>query len=197
MLVFLFDIRVEHGEIEAGRHRLGRFLLSQGRSRQGNVRTLAIASAVITSSIIIGGYFLDKVLWVAGAHKAQYGTMFPASKEDKIAVSPEYLMELYKDRMSAEGDRLIAPYRGKWMKVTVEVNDIYGPDQVGRRVIYIIGYLLSGTKSRIGLMFDEEWIDRISVIQRGQHLVISGRLSQVSSSGIELGDCEILATESN
>jgi len=36
------------------------------------------------------------------------------------------LMDLYQDKMSSEGDRLFAPYAGKWMNLTETVSDVSG-----------------------------------------------------------------------
>src|SRR5262249_13342680 len=43
-----------------------------------------------------------------------------------IDVTPEYLMSLYKDVMSSQGDRLLAPYVGKWIRLTQTVADVSG-----------------------------------------------------------------------
>jgi hypothetical protein len=41
-----------------------------------------------------------------------------------IDVAPEYLMSLYKDVMSSQGDSLLKPYVGKWMRLIQTVSDV-------------------------------------------------------------------------
>jgi hypothetical protein len=43
---------------------------------------------------------------------------------DIVDVTPEYLMTLYKDVMSSQGDSLLKPYVGRWMRLTQTVSDV-------------------------------------------------------------------------
>jgi hypothetical protein len=51
-------------------------------------------------------------------------TPAPMPKKIFVEVSPSYLMDLYKDRTSVQGDALFAAYIGKWMTVSGNVRDV-------------------------------------------------------------------------
>jgi hypothetical protein len=120
-------------------------------------------------------------LW-GGSQSTLYGTIFPESKEHMITATADVLTGFYKDRTSSEGDRLLAPYRGKWMKVATTVADIqedYFQPTVSGAGNFVFG-------------FNKAWLDRLRTLRRGDIIYVIGRLAKVTDSIIVLGDCELL-----
>lgn len=48
----------------------------------------------------------------------------PPGKREIIDTTPEYLMGLYQDKSTFQGDQLLKPFVGKWMRLTQTINDI-------------------------------------------------------------------------
>ena len=48
----------------------------------------------------------------------------PPGKREIIDTTPEYLMGLYQDKSTLQGDQLFKPFVGKWMRLTQTISDI-------------------------------------------------------------------------
>lgn len=101
-------------------------------------------------------------------------------------VTAEYLMSLYKDvSLSAQGDRLLAPYVGKWIHVSETVADIsgtaiwaYAKDSAGQRTII--------------LSFDTQWADQLAILRRDENITALCEITPfVKINIIQLANCEL------
>jgi hypothetical protein len=56
-------------------------------------------------------------------------TVIPVKPPDQILlhVTPDYLMDLYKDRTSIQGDKLAEDYRGKLIQISGPLGNVFGP----------------------------------------------------------------------
>jgi hypothetical protein len=184
VVVFLFDLRVEHGGIEAGGHRLVRLFGSAGFSLESRWALSVLIGLIPVVSI----YLVFHFAWWVGVQHARYGTVFPESKEHLITAPPEVLMSFYKDRTNSEGDRLAAPYKGKWMSVTAIIHDIReGFDDT----------VTVFSDGPVTLSFEKNWLTSLQTSRRGDRIYALGRLTRVTESTISLDDCELIQLPTN
>jgi hypothetical protein len=103
-----------------------------------------------------------------------------------VNVSPSYLIGLYENKTTAQGDDLAAEYIGKWMPVTGRVHDIKTL-VTGTLYVQIIdndGIFISATPN-------EESSKTISHIARDATITVRGEIYSVDKSGVMLRTCEL------
>jgi hypothetical protein len=107
-----------------------------------------------------------------------------------VDVMPEDLIKLFKDHMDLQAQMLVEPFMGKWIRISAVVKDILKNRDASCRVT------LNGTGflELINLNFPPNWVDRISVLQRGQVINACGQITKVTSLSVELEQCELLNT---
>lgn len=92
------------------------------------------------------------------------GVLPTPDASNTIDVTPEYLMLLYKDGTSAEGDARLQQYVGFWIRVTKVVGDVKG------NTVWTYTKDPDGGSRLILLAFDAEWIKRILILKTGQSI---------------------------
>ena len=105
-----------------------------------------------------------------------------------IDVSPQTLMDFYKDRSGLEADRMIAPYIGKWTKVTGDIADIQQVKGSGIQVLFTVSPF-----SAAFLIFDSEWLDQLSILQPHQNITALCQIDSAGASGANFVHCELPA----
>ena len=102
-------------------------------------------------------------------------------------VDPKYLTSLYRENTSLQADAIARNYIGKWMKLSVAVEDIErGYDGSFRIFSY------QGSHIAVGMVFTADWGDRVSVLRRGSQITVVGILHEVDSRVIHLRNCELI-----
>jgi len=104
-----------------------------------------------------------------------------------IDVSLDDLRNLYKDKMTAEGDRLFLPYRGKWTKVSGKVDDVSESLLGSRRVVH----LANDKQGTTTLLFEPSWHDRLAVLRKGQVIFAICQIQAASVYSVQLDYCEL------
>jgi hypothetical protein len=103
------------------------------------------------------------------------------------SVTPAYLISLYKNvSLSAQGDKLLEPFIGTWMKVSQTVADV--------KANGIWTYLKEddGGIRTIVLVFDPIWINRLSILTRGQTITALCQITPaVNVTTMVLQHCEL------
>ena len=100
-----------------------------------------------------------------------------------VDVTPEYLKGLTNHEMMAvERERIVKPFIGKYMKLTVDVDDVHVRDHGG--TIWV-----NGTEFRF--LFGKKWKDRLEVLTRGQTITVTGKIDAISPRGLEFSDCDL------
>ena len=113
------------------------------------------------------------------------------SRAQRVIVNrtlPE-LHGFYRGRTDAEGDRLIQPYIGKWIRVSGKVSNVT-PSSGAPAFTYVT---LAG-RSLIpdSLTFGPIWKDKILVMRQGDRIAAICRIGQPMDYLIALDDCELL-----
>jgi hypothetical protein len=108
-----------------------------------------------------------------------------APKKTFIDVSPAYLMDLYKNRTSVQGDALASAYVGKWIVVTGKVRDIYETGGTFTAQIY------DKDEKFISASFSKEASERISHVAHGTTITISGEVAYIDLTRTKLQSCDL------
>ena len=100
-------------------------------------------------------------------------------------VSPKDLHEIFKKNLHFQAKQLVAPYVGKWIRASGEVDDIIIHET------YITIYL-EGQISYAVYHFDPAWKGRIEILKAADRINILGQIEKVDTSGVNLEHCELL-----
>jgi hypothetical protein len=103
-----------------------------------------------------------------------------------VDVSPEYLMAIYKDNMSFQADRIFADFVGKWMKLSGPIANIsiLGDESVS--------VTISSSKDILGLYFDTEWKERLSVLRKGAIINAECQIKEADSWTMKFEHCRLI-----
>jgi hypothetical protein len=102
-----------------------------------------------------------------------------------VHITPEELINYFREHTTAQAQKLVGVYLGKWMRVAGPVSDI---DNAG-----IVFIRHENTNKAILLEFNEaKWVERISVLRLGDEVAVLGQLQYISGIGIRLENCELL-----
>lgn len=101
-----------------------------------------------------------------------------------VDVTPEYLTGLFSQHLNVQAKRLIEPYIGKWMKLSGPLGDVYF-NQV------TFAHSLFG-RATVFMYPSEGFIDRCSVLLRGTHIEVIGRIKDVDVLAVHLENCELI-----
>jgi hypothetical protein len=101
-----------------------------------------------------------------------------------VDVTPEHMTGLYDTHFTVHARRVIETYIGKWIKVSGPLGDVY-PKQV------VFAYGAYPGKS-IYMYPGKGFIERCSVLPRGKHIEVIGRIREVGAFDVHLEDCELV-----
>jgi hypothetical protein len=107
-----------------------------------------------------------------------------------VSVTPEQLWANFDGRTDVQAQKLLELYVGKWMKISGKIGDV---SQIGKIL------LVNFERGRIPDYYffhmyfrDQRFIDRLAVMQRGEHVDVLGRIDKVVNVMIDLEDCELV-----
>ena len=107
-----------------------------------------------------------------------------------ITATPERLTGFYRDHLAIQARTLIKPYLGKWMTVSGPLENV-DPHWTGGGASVTLAY-----RPGVGSIFmnftDEELVDRLSTMERGQEITVIGRIETIEEHFLTLNDCELL-----
>jgi len=109
-----------------------------------------------------------------------------------VGATPDDLMNMCRNHMDIEAQRLIRPYTGKWMKVAGRIRNVRSSSVNSAQVTFDRP---TGPEIRDFYMYfrDPKWIDTLAVLSRGAELVVAGRITEISAICVTLDDCEIIS----
>jgi hypothetical protein len=117
--------------------------------------------------------------------KSENKIIEPPLERSFVKVTPEYLMDFYKDRTSFQGDQLAKSYIGKWIRISGKVAN------VDVKQLIHVSVRLPDTRHII-LVFDNDWEDRVSILIGAQKIEAIGQISQVNEIHMTLRHCEVI-----
>jgi hypothetical protein len=113
---------------------------------------------------------------------------FESSSRLIVDVTPEYLMELFREHTSIQGQRLIEPYIGKWMRVSGLLGDVSNNEYFSQ----VVFEHRPRTFTALYMYFRQpDRSDRLSVLPRKTKLTVLGQIERVTSMEVHLDNCEL------
>jgi hypothetical protein len=104
-----------------------------------------------------------------------------------VEVTPEYLMSMHVGHMHTEALRLMEPYLNKWVHLCVSVNNVRIEDWHS-----FVSALVGEKHDRdLMLFFEATWVDRLSVLKKGDRIKVLGRIDTVEAYQVVLKDCAL------
>lgn len=100
-----------------------------------------------------------------------------------VNTDPQDILNLVNGKMLSEQKLIGSPFIGKWMSLSVSVDDVSIHKNSG--TIWV-----DGTKWTFD--FDEKWIGHLETLIRGQVINILARINEVKSYRIAFDGCEII-----
>jgi hypothetical protein len=119
----------------------------------------------------------------------------PKPKPQKVFVnvSPSYLLDLYNDRTTLQGDALASTYIGKWITATFKVYDISQPHP---SVILIQSieqqFFDPGGLRWISASFIAESSEEVLQVQKDATITVRGKISSVDKIRVTIDNCELV-----
>jgi hypothetical protein len=107
-----------------------------------------------------------------------------------ISLSPQELIRLFKTGgTTAQANRLIQPYVGKWMQISGVVDDVthFGPDT---NQVKLRGAMM---QFDIVAYFRTKWADEVSLLVKGENTTVRGQFRSIETSFLALENCELLS----
>lgn len=105
------------------------------------------------------------------------------------SITPKYLYDFFEHNTSVQATKLTDAYLGKWMRITGDLSQVSVFGEIRRFAQVTFKDMRSPT---VFLIFDEKWIDRLSILKRGDRLTIIGKLDRIDAATIQLNHCEIV-----
>lgn len=107
-------------------------------------------------------------------------------KREFVQVTTAYLVGLFETHTTLEANRLLADFKGKWIPVSGQVEDVV---EMGKDT-----YVQMFEDERgplIALMFKGPWADRASTLRQGDQIRAIGKVERVDRSSVNLDPCEL------
>ncbi|MDP2009077.1 MAG: hypothetical protein Q8K11_02760 [Phenylobacterium sp.] len=120
----------------------------------------------------------------------------PEPPAPRIFLSPHndvaQLLGVGQGQTHYQAERAFEPFVGKWMHVQGQFGDLL---QLGlpTEPQYVVHLDSNDRASRppLSLTFDPDWLDRLTILQRGQNIRVAGRVSSRSFGVLNLNHCEL------
>jgi hypothetical protein len=107
---------------------------------------------------------------------------------DVMENAADYLFWLRRSMSSVRAGAMLAPYIGKWIKVTGRIGDVRDTfvslnvkDESGN----------SFMSNSVFLSFDDKWKDRFHMLDRNMFITVIGELEAMGGANMDLKNCEI------
>lgn len=107
------------------------------------------------------------------------------------SVTPEYLFAFFEGHTTAQGQRSVADYIGKWMPLAGPVNNV----QVFTTSAVVTFLRQRGTRllfDSISMWFRETSREGVMLLNQGDQISVVGRIESVSQADLQLQDCELV-----
>ena len=109
-------------------------------------------------------------------------------RADEAVLTPQFLIGLFNDRTTAQAVPLTHEYVGKPMTATGAISDIsrHGSEAW-------VSLRESSSRILILAIFDESWVERITVRRAGETITVTGSVATVAREGVTLKECRVQA----
>lgn len=109
-----------------------------------------------------------------------------------LDVTPDYLMDLYKDRMSIQSDKLAQIYIGKLISISGHLREVY---VVGNNNGILVSLVTKNRKDvplrATSLFFKEKWKERLEVMTKNNNISAVCEIKTISFLFLSLDNCDL------
>ena len=106
-------------------------------------------------------------------------------------ITPTILCGYFKQQYThVQAEKLIQPYKDMWMQVSGTVANV----RTRISGTYAMVRLETGadTNSSLLLLFDQEWLGRVSMLLKGSKVTAIGQIEEVDGLSVQLKRCELV-----
>ena len=205
ILIFLYDLHIDNGQIETGSPKLA-------GARFVQVWPQILKIAVIGALVIGLGWLLwlsifrGSILSVVGLDTSPDATgsvvliepprsvLFnpDGSKRIFIPVSPNEIKANFDGRTNVQANALNAPYLGKWTAITGKIGNIYSNSDGATMVDFGSVEAIGSGAMMVQANFESSWHDQLSVLKKGQKISIACKIDDIEELGMALSACELI-----
>jgi hypothetical protein len=121
-----------------------------------------------------------------------------AVQEERILldVKPEYLVGFFKKYTTAQAQKLVETYIGKWVKISGTVKDVDRSvtlsDKPGDPTVDLSTKSSEGSFRTAAYFKEQRWQDRALVLKPGDKITVFGRITRITWWGLTLEKCEFV-----
>jgi hypothetical protein len=112
--------------------------------------------------------------------------------KETIDVTPEVLVGLFDGNTALRAQTLVAEKIGKWIIVSGPLGEIFPGTVYGSSRSPTLLTLSSPTKFYLYMWFSGEWVDRLALLSKNQHISVLGQIKNVERQKVELENCELV-----
>jgi len=121
------------------------------------------------------------------------------SAREVLDVEPETLLAFFKKYNSAQAQKLVDAYIGKWVRFTGEVADVFPGETSGGRwpdpgpsVMMRIKRSSSGSFTAFCDFEEQRWRDRAAVLRAEEKVTVFGQITRITDGFFVLKKCEFV-----
>jgi hypothetical protein len=111
-------------------------------------------------------------------------------------ITPQFLIGLFADVTTVQGERHSEPYIGKWLRLTGKISNVSfwksGRACVSVKFQALTPETISDFLTTTLLYFDRDH-ERLEVAQIGDQITALGRITEIGRFDLTIEDCEIVA----
>lgn len=116
-----------------------------------------------------------------------------------LNVSPDTLMEFYTDKTALQGDKLLEPYRGKWIEVSGSVSNVTSNEYPKEWILVICKLPKQDDdfprKGFSAIFSDNEQMALARTLIIGSNVKVVGKIKGADYMSISLDEAEIIPTK--
>lgn len=113
-----------------------------------------------------------------------------AKRRDVERTTPEQLMAFYDRNTSAQVDRLVEPYKGKWIRARGTVSDVWETSGGATLVMSLIDKE-PGEMKQVLARFEKPSAASVSLLHKEEEVQVVGQFGSVGATNVELLKCEL------
>jgi len=126
---------------------------------------------------------------IAAAQRNHSDVGSSTTERQVVDVTPQQLARLFEGQLDVQGQRLLAPYRGRWMRVFGLLDNVKAGSG------YTMVTFATGAYEEVAVVmfFDgDAWADRLSVLTPGERITVIGQIEDAARNRVRLDNCDLV-----
>jgi hypothetical protein len=108
-----------------------------------------------------------------------------------VEVEPAYLIDLFHDVTSAEGNRRAAPYLGKWIEIEASILNVHD----SLRQVDLVFQVPTRGETIVVRGSSENWKQKALTLRKGDNVKVRGQIAKVSETGLFVVQAEFVRAD--